>query len=190
MRLFQTFKILFLMFFMLSGSICSFGSVAGTISSSGEDAGGALLASGTAPISSLLNASTNEPTTFPVMGKFNIVFFWSLFCHSCLEELPKIQGILPKSDDYQVFCVSLDSDRMQRGLINFARTRRISYPILMEQIVEGRYLVADKWGVAATPTAFVVDPKGEIVFSHFGPMDVEAFATEFSKMLLENKQGE
>lgn len=60
----------------------------------------------------------------------------------------------------------------------------------MEQIVEGRYLVADKWGVAATPTAFVVDPRGEIVFSHFGPMDVEAFATEFSKMLLENKQGE
>lgn len=189
MPLFQSFKITLLAFFMLSCATCGYSSNS-TPSDPLEKVTEALLATGTAPVSSLLEALTNEPTTFPVLGQFNILFFWSLFCHSCLEELPKIQGILPKTSDFKVFCVSLDSDRMQRGLINFARTRRIGYPILMEKIENGRYFVADKWGVTATPSVFVVNPAGEIVFSHFGPMDVDGFAADFAKMLLEHKKGE
>ncbi len=148
------------------------------------------LATGTAPISSLLDATTNESHQFPVLGKFNLVFFWSLFCSSCLEELPKLQGILPPGDDYKVFCVSLDSDRMQRGIANFARTRRISYPNLMERIENDTYVVADKWGVSATPSVFVVDPSGQIVFSHFGPMDIEKFSLDFNEMMAQYKKGE
>lgn len=144
-----------------------------------------------APVNKLKDAMSKSEFIFPEKGKWNIVFYWSLFCHSCLSEIPAIQRHLPENSDYNVYYVSLDSSRMEKGLENFGKKRRLNRPILMEEFLEERYLTADQWGVSATPAVFITDPEGKIAFSHAGPMDIDKFFADFEAMKkLESEQKE
>jgi peroxiredoxin len=143
----------------------------------GKEADVAFLQSGSlAPINSL-KAITNEEVSFPVPNKWNLVFYWSLFCHSCIEEMPEIQEGLSKLNgkEFETFFVSLDTEKMQKALENFKRRRKFPAPILMEKVENEKYLSADSWGVTMTPSVFIVDPQGKIIYSHQGPLDLDLF---------------
>ena len=75
-----------------------------------------------APINSLKDTSDIEHK-FPIENKWNLVFYWSLFCHSCIEEMPEIQSGLESlaGKDFSTFFVSLDTEKMQKALINFKK---------------------------------------------------------------------
>lgn len=135
-----------------------------------------------APINILREAVSNKEYTFPEKGKWNIVFYWSLFCHSCLQEIPAVKKRLKDNDDFSVFFVSLDSEQMQTGLKNFSLKRKLGKPLLMEKIIDSKYLTADQWGVVTTPSVFIVNPDGIVVFSHSGPMDVENIFIKFENL--------
>lgn len=128
-----------------------------------------------------LKGIDNLDYTFPEPGHWNMIFFWSLFCHSCLEEIPVVQAQLGNRDQGKLkSCfVSLDSERMQKALINFSRKRDLKQPILMEQLASASYVTADQWGVSTTPSVFIVAPDGKIAYSHQGPMDIDKFFAEF-----------
>lgn len=153
--------------------------------SAAESASGSkLLAPGQlAPISSL-TAINDIEHEFPVAGAWNMVFFWSLFCHSCIEEMPAVQARLADYGEtgLKVFFVSLDTARMQKALINFCRLRDIKHNVLMERIASDSYEVADKWGVVMTPSVFIVDPEGKVAWSGQGPLDVEGFFAGYDAM--------
>lgn len=136
-----------------------------------------------APVSSL-KAIDNVEHCFPVAENWNLVFFWSLFCHSCIEEMPEIQARLAEyeASDLKVYFVSLDTARMQKALINFCRLRGFDRPVLMERIASDSYEVADRWGVVMTPSTFVVNPEGKIVWSHQGPLDIAGLFAELDAM--------
>ncbi len=138
-----------------------------------------------APVNSL-DAIDNVAHQFPVAGEWNMVFFWSLFCHSCVEEMPAVQTRLA---DYaqtglKVFFVSLDTARMQKALINFCRLRDLRHTVLMERVASDSYEVADKWGVVMTPSVFIVAPDGKVAWSGQGPLDIDGFFAGFDKMAL------
>ena len=129
-----------------------------------------------APINVLKDIS-NEEITFPSVNKWNLIFYWSLFCHSCIEEMPEIQTSLEKlkGDNLSTFFISLDSEKMQKALVNFKKRRKFSAPILMEKVENDKYITADTWGVTMTPSVFIINPEGKIVFSHQGPLDLDLF---------------
>jgi peroxiredoxin len=130
-----------------------------------------------------LNATDGQSHTFPVSGNWNLIFYWSLFCHSCLDEIPEIQTRLASPGaDVQSFFISLDTSRMEKALINFCKKRNIERPILMEQIASDSYVTADQWGVVMTPSVFIVAPDGKIAYSHAGPMDMDKFFADFEIM--------
>lgn len=142
-----------------------------------------LLESGAkAPVNTLREAVSNSEYSFPEAGHWNIVFYWSLFCHSCLQEIPAVKKRLSDNDDFYVFFVALDSEQMQMALKNYSLKRKLKKPLLMERIVNDKYLTADQWGVTTTPSVFIVNPEGVIEFSHSGPMDVEEFFKTFSDL--------
>ena len=130
----------------------------------------------TAPINAL-NDISNEERSFPIPNKWNLVFYWSLFCHSCIEEMPEIQEGLSKLEgkDFETFFVSLDTEKMQKALVNFKKRRKFPAPILMEKVENEKYFSADTWGVTMTPSVFIVNPEGKIIFSHQGPLDLDLF---------------
>lgn len=129
-----------------------------------------------APINTLKDTSDVEQK-FPTSGKWNLVFYWSLFCHSCIEEMPEIQEGLDNLEgkDFSTFFVSLDSEKMQKALINFKKRRKFSQTILMEKLENEKYVTADTWGVKMTPSVFIINPEGKIVYSHEGPIDLDLF---------------
>ena len=152
----------------------------------GKEADVAFLQSGSlAPINSL-KAITNEEVSFPVPNKWNLVFYWSLFCHSCIEEMPEIQEGLSKLNgkEFETFFVSLDTEKMQKALENFKRRRKFPAPILMEKVENEKYLSADSWGVTMTPSVFIVDPQGKIIYSHQGPLDLDLFFKNLPEELI------
>lgn len=142
-----------------------------------------LSAGDTAPINQLKGLD-NQIYTFPVSGCWNMIFYWSLFCHSCVEEMPIVQARLEElaSSTLKVHFVSLDSERMQKALENFCKRRDLKQTVLMEQLASESYFTADQWGVTMTPSVFIVAPDGKIAYSHQGPVDLEKFFNDFSGM--------
>ncbi len=137
----------------------------------------ALLQPGSAAPINVLKDTNDEERSYPVPGKWNMVFYWSLFCHSCIEEMPDLQAGLEKmaDKDFNTCFVSLDTDKMQKALKNFIKRRKFTAPILMEKVENDKYLTADTWGVTMTPSVFIINPEGKIIYSHQGPLDVDLF---------------
>lgn len=137
-----------------------------------------------APIASLQNLELQD-TEFPQKGSYNLVFYWSLFCSTCRDEIPAInQAFLDSSyQNVKVFFVTTDTKRMHAGLKNFCKQRSVTLPVLMEVIVDDSFYSADKWGVLETPTSFIVSPDGEILSVKEGSLDVDQFFAELDVIL-------
>lgn len=136
---------------------------------------GPFLAPGTkAPVTSLEDLD-GKRHQFPGSGSWSLVFFWSLFCHLCLEEIPVLvqETAHLASPACQPFFVSLDTARMRKGLQNFLNKRHLTATVLLEEVASSAFLTADQWGVRTTPAVFLVDPEGVIRYSREGPFDLQ-----------------
>ncbi len=163
----------------------------GSICSAQEEADGnksalSLLQPGSNAPKNTLKDITGEERSYPLPAKWNLVFYWSLFCHSCIEEMPEIQEGLSKLEgkDFATFFVSLDTEKMQKALQNFKKRRKFPAPILMEKVDNEKYVSADTWGVTMTPSVFIVNPEGKIIFSHQGPLDLDLFLKNLPEELV------
>jgi hypothetical protein len=141
----------------------------------GAEPGPLLMPGQSAPACELPRLADDTRQGFPVPGTWNLVFFWSLFCHTCIEEMPLIRDELAARPlpDHQSFFVALDSTRMRAAVGNFLRRRQLELPVLLEEIASDSYVAADQWGVRTTPAVFLVDPTGTVAFSAEGPFDHE-----------------
>jgi len=128
-----------------------------------------------APVLTLERLDGGE-MTFPERGRWTIVFFWSLFCHVCIEELPMLAeevASLPQ-DSVQAVFVSIDTARMKKGLENFLKKRNLDIRVALDRIVASTsYEAADAWGVKPTPAVFLVNREGVVTYSCEGPFDSE-----------------
>jgi peroxiredoxin len=148
-----------------------------------------LLAPGASAPSSTLEGTDGNKHTFPASEAYSIIFYWSLFCHSCLDEIPGILSHLEKNDvKAETFFITLDTKRMEKGVKNFLKKRKIKHPVLYEEIASDSYVTADKWGVVMTPSVFITDPEGKVIYSNAGPMDIDKFFSDFAEM--QNKRNE
>ncbi|NLI75777.1 MAG: redoxin domain-containing protein [Candidatus Riflebacteria bacterium] len=127
----------------------------------------------------VLRDLADREVAFPVPGRWNLVFFWSLFCHSCLEEMPVLVPELNALPGRPVesFFVSLDTARLKKGLANFLAKRHLDCRLLLEEIASDSYRCADRWGVRTTPALFLVNPEGKIEFAREGPFPLDDLFT-------------
>lgn len=112
---------------------------------------------------------------FPTPGRWTLVFFWSLFCHSCLEEMPQIQEELARLDPApcdSVF-ITLDTVKMKTGVKNYMDKRGFTRPVLFEEVASDSFVAADAYGVTITPATLLLDDTGKVVFSRVGPFELE-----------------
>lgn len=103
----------------------------------------------------------------PYLGnKVIMLDFWSIYCVSCVQEMPhlvKIQEKYPK----ELITVGVDLDsfgtkRVQQFVqkLDF----KIPYPI----IVDKRRKVAAQYSVSVLPTTIIIDKTGKISYFHVG----------------------
>ena len=60
----------------------------------------------------------------------------------------------------------------------------------MEKLENEKYITADSWGVTMTPSVFIVNPEGKILFSHQGPLDLDLFFKNLPEQVVGSSETE
>jgi peroxiredoxin len=98
-------------------------------------------------------------------GKVVLVNFWATWCPPCLEEMPAMQRLWARHKDagFVLVAVSLDAD--SKKVPPFVKAHGLAFSIALDPKME----VADKYGVRALPSSFVVDRQGTMTGLALGP---------------------
>jgi peroxiredoxin len=110
-----------------------------------------------------------QPVNYGEMkGKKVVVLdFWSIYCASCIEEMPKLVDIYNEFRDKGLVMigVNLDSFGIHR-VVKFMQgmETKINFPV----IIDKNRQVAQSFHAMVLPTTLVIDVSGKIRFYHVG----------------------
>ena len=111
----------------------------------------------------------NQPIDYArLKGKKVVVLdFWSIYCASCIEEMPKLVDIYNEFKDkgLVIIGVNLDSFGTHR-VVKFMQgmETKINFPV----IIDKTRTVAQSFHAMVLPTTLVIDVTGKIRFYHVG----------------------
>lgn len=91
-------------------------------------------------------------------GKVVVLDFWATWCEPCLLQAP-ILDRLARDHPEQLVVVGVSVDEDPRRARQFARAKRLSYPIVLDETGE----VQAAYGARTLPYVVVVDPQGKVV---------------------------
>jgi len=99
-----------------------------------------------------------------------LMVFWSIFCEPCRFEMPVIQKLHDRyRDSLQVISIALDGEPLKNSITGFVKQEGFTFRVLIDELDEKEmFKVADPYGVAGTPTMYVVDRAGKVVLAKVG----------------------
>jgi peroxiredoxin len=104
----------------------------------------------------------------PYIGqKVILLDFWSIYCVSCVQEMPKLVDIHNRYKDQGLMTVGVDLDSFgTKRVVKFVKGLdfKVTYPI----VVDKRREVAARYGVSVLPTTIVIDRGGKVFYHHVG----------------------
>lgn len=105
-----------------------------------------------------------------------LLVFWSIFCEPCRFEMPVIEKLHEryKESGLQVVSVALDGEPLKGSITGFVKQEGYTFKVLIDELdAKEMFKVADPFGVAGTPTIFVVANGGKVVLSKVGRIKEE-----------------
>ena len=98
-------------------------------------------------------------------GKIVLLNFWATWCPPCLEEMPAMERLWRKHRDagFVLVAVSVDSDPQK--VMPFATEHKLTFPIAFDS----KMVVAEKYGVRALPSSFILGRNGDLTALALGP---------------------
>ncbi len=116
-----------------------------------------------------------------------LLFFWSFFCGPCREEMPSLQEVYTQigQDRMEFLGVNLDGRGLSKAIAKFIETSKLQFVPLFDELIGINYKVADPYGVAGTPTVYIIDKDAKIAFAAVGRVEPE----ELKKVLEEILSG-
>jgi peroxiredoxin len=115
-----------------------------------------------------------------------VLFFWSIFCEPCKAELPVIQELAVTYRDKGIDFVGviLDGGPMKEAVNAFLKQEKYNFRTLMDETNEDEsFKVSDPYGVAGTPTLYILDAKRVVKFSVVGRETKEKLETVIKTLL-------
>ncbi|MGE5248004.1 MAG: TlpA family protein disulfide reductase [Verrucomicrobiota bacterium] len=100
-----------------------------------------------------------------------LIIFWSIFCEPCRAEMPAIQKMYETYGDkgLEVVAIALDGEPMKSSIVGFAKQEGYSFRVLIDELdSKEMFKVADPYGVAGTPTTYLLDRAGKVVLAKAG----------------------
>jgi peroxiredoxin len=116
-------------------------------------------------------------------GKVVLVNFWSTGCAPCVQEMPGLvrtwKRFAPRG--FETLAISTQDDP-PFAVIGFASSRRLPFPVAMDQTGE----IAHRFGdVGFTPTSLLIDRQGRIVARWIGAVDFDELDASIERLLRE-----
>jgi len=107
-----------------------------------------------------------KPTLADYRGKVVLGVFWSVSCEICASEIPHLNALYSKHKQKNFALIGIDMpyDRPD-WTIKFIKENLIQYPVSFD--LNGDIARAFG-GIQATPTTFLIDKKGRIVWKKLG----------------------
>ena len=98
-------------------------------------------------------------------GKVVLVAFWSIYCHVCQQELPKLESLYKKYKNKDLEVIGVAIDREPAGTIQEAvRKDGLSFPILLD----GEKKAMKAYQARTLPAVFILDRNGIVVDKKVG----------------------
>ncbi len=140
-----------------------------------------------APDFELPDAAGRARTLMSLRGKPVLLAFWVTKSRDCQQDMDKFQRIHVRlaTQGLQLLTVNLDDVVAKDGTVIAGHERRWSFPVLRgSDDVAGIYNILyrqlfDRHRDLNLPTAFLIDPEGEIVKVYQGPIDIEHIEQDF-----------
>jgi peroxiredoxin len=98
-------------------------------------------------------------------GQVVFLNFWATWCPPCREEMPAMERLYQRYREkgFTVIAVSVDSDIV--AVPPFLRQNKLTFPIGHDP----KMALAERYGVRALPSSFLIDRKGNLVALAIGP---------------------
>lgn len=113
-----------------------------------------------------LNGATVDTKSFA--KKLILIDFWSVYCSSCIQEMPHIVNLYNKYKDQGLQVVGIDMDPMMPA----AKVRKFlegqSFPMPYPNVQDNKRQIMGLLGVSILPTTILVDPAGKVRLFHVG----------------------
>ena len=99
-----------------------------------------------------------------------LIVFWSIFCEPCRFEMPVIQKLYEKhKDSVSVAAIALDGEPLKNSIVGFVKQEGYTFKVLVDELDEKEmFKVADPYGVAGTPTVFLIEKGGKVALAKVG----------------------
>ena len=105
-----------------------------------------------------------------------LLVFWSMFCEPCRFEMPIVQKMHSryKNAGLDVVTVNLDGEPLKNSILGFVKQEGYTFKVLIDELdSRDAFKAADPFGVAGTPTLFLIDRTGKIALARAGRLKEE-----------------
>lgn len=109
-----------------------------------------------------------------------ILSFWATYCKPCKKEIPALQAFYEKhkSENIKIFLISIDS-KGNAIVAPHIKENNYTLPVLLDPYKR----TAERYGVKAVPSLFVIGEDGNIMYSAKGFKEGEDFVTELENVV-------
>ncbi len=124
-----------------------------------------------------LDGKTVDIQDFGKNDKITVLSFWATWCSPCKKELDAIADVYPDwQEEYnmELVAVTIDNSRNLTKVGPLVASKNWEYTILADTKEE----LKNALNVAAVPHTFLIDQKGNIVFSHSGYVPGDEYELE------------
>lgn len=115
----------------------------------------------------LKNLEGSEISLEDFEGKVVFLNFWATWCGPCREEMPSMEKLWQRFKEEAFVILAVDLREEKEEVNSFMKDYGLTFSVLLDSRGE----VANKYGIRAIPTTFLIDSEGRIVGKALGARD-------------------
>ena len=128
-----------------------------------------------APEIAAFDLQGNKASLSDWQGKTVLINFWSETCGACIAELRTLQQWAEKYPN-QVQLIAMNIDGEKADTLAIVTKRQLTLPIFKDQMK----ITAERYQLVGTPTSFVIDPSGKVIYKFEGLLPEEELQRLFT----------
>lgn len=98
-------------------------------------------------------------------GKVVFLNYWATWCPPCREEMPAMERLYQKLKSKGLVVLAISLDQQGEAVVkSFVADYKVTYPIGLDPKME----LAQKYGIRALPSTFLIDKKGQLAAMAIG----------------------